>query len=325
MKSFLSILFVFICFNLTDVNNASAGAFNFQEPVGWSVGDSDSTFQEWEASAAPFSTSGDSAPSAINTNPSISNTPLMNAELPGFVAGSGGYYAYTGNYAINANVFNHGGSSGSGSPYSVNHGTRVFVQTAATINDDPQTGGPNSIFIDSVELVQHDGSPIIGGDNDSLLQSTEVFQGIVPSSFGDVIQQELVFEFWLPGYTDDFRVQFGEIIHSSFQHLRIDSIILEESFPEESADFDNDGDVDGSDFLAWQTGFGIPDGTATPADGDANLDLNVNSLDFDIWKSQYGSATGAGSIATDAVPEPSSIAIVLLGLFAIARWDFRKP
>ena len=46
----------------------------------------------------------------------------------------------------------------------------------------------------------------------------------------------------------------------------------------ETADFDEDGDVDGRDFLAWQRGFG----KASPvlADGDANADESVDGVDL---------------------------------------------
>jgi len=55
-----------------------------------------------------------------------------------------------------------------------------------------------------------------------------------------------------------------------------------------SADFDDDGDIDGTDFLSWQRGFGTPAPNATRGDGDANDDTVVNGLDLDIWKDQYG-------------------------------------
>ena len=52
-----------------------------------------------------------------------------------------------------------------------------------------------------------------------------------------------------------------------------------------SADFDNDGGIDGRDFLSWQRGFGKLN--ATKADGDANGDNLINGTDLGIWQSQY--------------------------------------
>ena len=53
------------------------------------------------------------------------------------------------------------------------------------------------------------------------------------------------------------------------------------------ADFDNDGRVDGMDFLAWQAGFLTTSG-ATKATGDANADGKVDGLDFLVWQSCFG-------------------------------------
>ena len=50
------------------------------------------------------------------------------------------------------------------------------------------------------------------------------------------------------------------------------------------ADFDRDGDADGTDFLIWQRGFNI--GT-TFEDGDANEDNEVDGKDLSIWKSLF--------------------------------------
>ncbi|NOZ40714.1 MAG: hypothetical protein GXP24_10885 [Planctomycetes bacterium] len=57
-----------------------------------------------------------------------------------------------------------------------------------------------------------------------------------------------------------------------------------------NGDFDADGDIDGSDFLAWQRGFGTM-GTATLEQGDANGDTNVDADDLVIWQTQYATAT----------------------------------
>ncbi len=77
----------------------------------------------------------------------------------------------------------------------------------------------------------------------------------------------------------------------------------------EDADFDNDNDVDGEDFLAWQRGYNTG---SSHAEGDANDDHLVNAADLAIWESQYGSAPPLQAIA--AVPEPASMGLVMLAL-----------
>jgi hypothetical protein len=71
-----------------------------------------------------------------------------------------------------------------------------------------------------------------------------------------------------------------------------------------SADFDQDGDVDGMDFLRWQRGLGVG---FKPTDGDANGDSQVNGVDLAAWRFQYG-ATGVVPPAGSAVPEPTGVA-----------------
>lgn len=67
-----------------------------------------------------------------------------------------------------------------------------------------------------------------------------------------------------------------------------------------SADFNGDAIVDGSDFLAWQRGFGI--GT-TAAQGDADGDHDVDQNDLAAWKSQFGQTTTV-ALATMSVSVP---------------------
>jgi hypothetical protein len=67
-----------------------------------------------------------------------------------------------------------------------------------------------------------------------------------------------------------------------------------------TADFDADGDVDSSDFLAWQQGLGSAGG-ATRQQGDANGDGAVRGSDLAVWRAQF-----AQTSTTAAVPEPAT-------------------
>ncbi len=71
----------------------------------------------------------------------------------------------------------------------------------------------------------------------------------------------------------------------------------------ETADFDEDGDVDGRDFLAWQRGFGKPNPML--ADGDANADNTVDGVDLGIWQTQYGATPLVASVGSLLVAEES--------------------
>ena len=108
----------------------------------------------------------------------------------------------------------------------------------------------------------------------------------------------------------------------SFLFTLVDNVKVS-TFVAEDADFDSDSDVDGTDFLAWQRGNGIDDGTALLADGDANGDGNVNASDLAAWQGQY--ANGASQASLSTVPEPTSLLMIAMGLVSLTgvRYKFR--
>jgi hypothetical protein len=87
--------------------------------------------------------------------------------------------------------------------------------------------------------------------------------------------------------------------------------------PAHPGDFDGDGDVDGADFVAWQTNFPKATG-ATLAEGDADADGDVDGADFVVWQTNFPFTPSPG---TAAVPEPAAIcsAIVALAVFGVSR------
>jgi len=101
------------------------------------------------------------------------------------------------------------------------------------------------------------------------------------------------------------------------------------------ADFDADGDSDGNDFLLWQRGLGTASG-ATLSQGDADGDEDVDADDLAVWKSNFGADlfSGPGALVTGfvryvtgaaaAVPEPSSVLLVGMGLASLAVRGWRK-
>jgi hypothetical protein len=89
----------------------------------------------------------------------------------------------------------------------------------------------------------------------------------------------------------------------------------------DDADFDQDGDIDGADFLTWQRGNGISDGSADLEDGDANDDGDVNGDDLAIWETQFGTAT----VAANPVPEPATWGLALMmGVALVAAAGSRR-
>jgi hypothetical protein len=85
---------------------------------------------------------------------------------------------------------------------------------------------------------------------------------------------------------------------------------------EDNADFDDDGDVDGADFLTWQRNLETAD--AQRADGNANpgsgpgQDFVVDGYDLAVWESDHPSSAVAGA----PVPEPATWAMAVAALLA---------
>jgi hypothetical protein len=78
-----------------------------------------------------------------------------------------------------------------------------------------------------------------------------------------------------------------------------------------SADFDEDGDADGADFLSWQRGLGKTVG-ATLAQGDADRDGDVDGADLGQWESE-----AAAEVVATPVPEPAAAALLACGAWLL--------
>jgi hypothetical protein len=84
------------------------------------------------------------------------------------------------------------------------------------------------------------------------------------------------------------------------------SVVLTVS-PAFTADFDEDGDVDGEDLVQWQGDFGANDLSDADDDGDSD------GADFLAWQRQLGSGVLAAPVI-HAVPEPGGAALALVTL-----------
>jgi hypothetical protein len=100
--------------------------------------------------------------------------------------------------------------------------------------------------------------------------------------------------------------------NNAFIVLGVDGSGVKIAIPAHPGDFDGDGDVDGADFVAWQTNFPKPSG-AILAEGDADGDGDVDGADFVVWQTNFPFTPGPGAAP---VPEPG--AIVLAGFAAAA-------
>ena len=76
--------------------------------------------------------------------------------------------------------------------------------------------------------------------------------------------------------------------------------------PETGADFDDDGDVDGADFLAWQQG---------------EVSNPPSQSDLDTWQASFG--TSSTLTTTASIPEASSLLLGALAAVGVLVWRRR--
>ncbi len=75
-----------------------------------------------------------------------------------------------------------------------------------------------------------------------------------------------------------------------------------------AGDYNGNGVVDMADYVLWRNG--------GPLQND-NTPGSVDASDYTFWRSHFGNTSGAGSsVQGAAVPEPGTLALVLLGLMA---------
>lgn len=89
-------------------------------------------------------------------------------------------------------------------------------------------------------------------------------------------------------------------------------------------DFNDNGVVDGADFLAWQRAFGtaVPSGTGADGNGDGRVD----GTDLALWKSRFGATANGPTISSEGVsiPEPDSCFLTAGAIFGlVTRWRRR--
>ena len=101
----------------------------------------------------------------------------------------------------------------------------------------------------------------------------------------------------------DIGIEIDGVDHHTFYLLAELSPALQVS-----ADFDQDGDVDGIDFLALQVGWGIQE-PAVIGDGDADGNGAVNAFDLLAWENQYGLSDSSLQLP---IPEHSSLVYLTL-------------
>jgi hypothetical protein len=92
-------------------------------------------------------------------------------------------------------------------------------------------------------------------------------------------------------------------------------------------DYNRDGVVDAGDYTLWRKLYN-PSLAVTPySSADGNGDGFINDADYDIWRSNIGNNRGGsfGGGGSSTVPEPASMALILLGMSVAVSRRRRRP
>ncbi len=315
----------------------SFGAENlFVSPSGWNTGDANATYNEWDAYTVII---GNAPDIGAVSNPAGLSGAALSTQSPGFVAEPGLFYSFSGNYGIVAEVYNHGGVSGGGG-FAAADGTHIIVQTGGTQSRTPGSapelvpGHGVSNLWQTLQIVDHAGNTIVGGDNASALQIREVsYRTGLASNFGPVNYQDVLYEFWLPGYSGDFRVDFDQIQHATLDTIRVDStiapqatgggtpfaLLLAEGI---AGDFNASGQVEQGDLdLVLQNWGDDTTATGVPASWtNDNINLGqIEQTELDRVLQNWGSTSAPDFSGHNfrGVPEPASLMLLVLGGSAV--------
>jgi hypothetical protein len=76
-------------------------------------------------------------------------------------------------------------------------------------------------------------------------------------------------------------------------------------------DYNNNGVVDGADYVLWRNG--------GPLQNEVDAPGTVNAADYTAWRARFGNTLGAGADLNSAsVPEPSAVMFVVVGILGAA-------
>ncbi len=140
-------------------------------------------------------------------------------------------------------------------------------------------------------------------------------QGTTSVVYGTSIAQETSMS---PSITDGTRKTFTALDAAGLKDIGW-SLILP---PGVNGDYNNNGVVDAADYVIWRAHLGqsftLPNDT-TPG--------TVTQSDYNVWRSNFGASAGSGSgslVGSSAVPEPASVALLVLGWAALVPCRSRR-
>ena len=198
------------------------------------------------------------------------------------------------------NVF--GPNSPVGDPTHTDTPTGEWTHAALTWNDD----GDHSIYVNGVP-----GDRVIGVGADATFGDNNPGDWTIGGDGLGAHAQTSDALRYLRGQLADFAIYDGELSAVEIMDIMANGV-QPDLMPLSPGDFDADGDIDAADFAILSDNL-AEEGT-TYYRGDMNVDRMVDLDDFGAFKAAYQDAQGA---LAAAVPEPTSLTLMLLGLLLV--------
>jgi hypothetical protein len=176
-------------------------------------------------------------------------------------------------------------------------------------------GDQLSLYVDGVLVTAQDTGNNPGGFNPLTLPANYDLSGLTQKGAcigANLLQTTGAAENFTDGFVDDVAVFDVALTQAQIQSLVSGTKTPLTVLPK-PGDFDGDGDVDGADFIVWQTNF-PKEGGATLSQGNADGDSDVDGADFAVWQSNFPFVPTPGA---SPVPEPSAFFLILAGLGAV--------
>ena len=126
------------------------------------------------------------------------------------------------------------------------------------------------------------------------------------------------YSMWTDSFLDDFSAQQVQTLLNDNRIITLNELPTlpwSNSAPI-AGDFNHNGTVDMGDYIVWsksqgQTGWGLA--------ADSDLNGHIDAADYALWRSRFGqpAGSGSGSALNASVPEPASLALILVATMAL--------